>query len=80
MSDEIHPSSVGIEAVSTAGDSLEGSGALPTSSMLVSMVLLEGELPNDDNAGAGSRRGWAQFDREQGIAQCSMKLAKMRQE
>jgi hypothetical protein len=35
----IHPSSVGIDAGSDAGESFEGSGALPTSSILVSMVL-----------------------------------------
>jgi hypothetical protein len=36
----IHPSRVGIEAGSDAGDNLDGSGALPTSSILVSMVFL----------------------------------------
>jgi hypothetical protein len=58
----IQPSKVGIEAVSVEGDSLEGSGTLPTSSMLVSMLFLlvlssvmlllwdGGELElNDDN-------------------------------
>jgi len=34
----IHPSSVGIEAGSDAGDSLAGSGARLTSSILVSMI------------------------------------------
>lgn len=34
----IQPSRVGIEAGSDTGDSLDGSGALPTSSMFVSMM------------------------------------------
>ena len=34
----IHPSRVGIEAGSEAGDNLDGSGARPTSSILVSMM------------------------------------------
>lgn len=36
----IHPSKVGIGAASDAGEILAGSGALPTSSILVSMIVI----------------------------------------
>jgi hypothetical protein len=42
-----------MDAGSVAGDNLEGSGALPTSSILVDGD--GGELENDDNAVRGSR-------------------------
>lgn len=66
----IHPSRVGMDAGSVAGDNLDGSGALPTSSILVSMMSLlrcgaqgcecyGGELENDNHAVKSSRQGWS---------------------
>lgn len=72
----IHPSKVAMGAASDAGDNLAGSGALPTSSMLVSMLCFfcldyrvgfvdGGELELDDDKGQLRLGEMSVSDREQ---------------